>query len=201
MKRFFRSRFDLELSETSLGYGRMSELLQDPRFAEICRLESQGKVQLVVQRENCVEDWQDSASASFEGAQRFHQAASGQVECAEELMSVGARLLSGYVQQLLELSPEEQRQALRSLSERAGLFSEKADCGELFQRAGAGCMSRSASCSTVDGSVVYSDADSSATDLGAGASCYERRLSGASAATKVGLPLCLRPPPGLEDLV
>lgn len=44
VKRLFRSRFQLELSETALGHAKLCELLQDPCFSDICsvRLESNG---------------------------------------------------------------------------------------------------------------------------------------------------------------
>lgn len=50
VKRLFRSRFNLELSETALGHSRLNELLQDVRFSDICTMELQGKSQVVVQR-------------------------------------------------------------------------------------------------------------------------------------------------------
>lgn len=53
VKRLFRSRLGLDLSETALGCGRMSELLQDQRFGDVCRLELRGKAQFVVQRQPC----------------------------------------------------------------------------------------------------------------------------------------------------
>merc|ERR1719162_1428907 len=44
VKRLFRSRFHVELSETMLGHSKLSELLQDARFHDICtvRLEENG---------------------------------------------------------------------------------------------------------------------------------------------------------------
>eukprot|EP00929_Paragymnodinium_shiwhaense_P005380 TRINITY_DN10723_c0_g1_i4.p1 TRINITY_DN10723_c0_g1~~TRINITY_DN10723_c0_g1_i4.p1 ORF type:complete len:675 (-),score=154.50 TRINITY_DN10723_c0_g1_i4:614-2536(-) len=36
IKRLFRSRFHLELSETMLGYSKLSELLQDTEFQDVC---------------------------------------------------------------------------------------------------------------------------------------------------------------------
>merc|ERR1712137_104477 len=44
VKRLFRSRFRLELSETALGYSKLCELLQDPYFSDVCtvRLEGNG---------------------------------------------------------------------------------------------------------------------------------------------------------------
>jgi hypothetical protein len=49
VKRLFRSRYQTELSETSLGHSKLSELLQDTRFADICRVELQGQGYIVVQ--------------------------------------------------------------------------------------------------------------------------------------------------------
>jgi len=39
IKRLFRSRFGTELSETTLGYSKISDLLKDQRFHDICRVE------------------------------------------------------------------------------------------------------------------------------------------------------------------
>jgi hypothetical protein len=36
LKRLFRSRFHVELSETALGYTKISDLLQDPQLSDIC---------------------------------------------------------------------------------------------------------------------------------------------------------------------
>jgi hypothetical protein len=46
IKRLFRSRFHLDLSETMLGHSKLSELLQDDRFAHVCevKLASHGYV-------------------------------------------------------------------------------------------------------------------------------------------------------------
>lgn len=46
VKRLFRSRFHMELSETALGYAKLSELLTDPRLWDVCtvRLCGQGYV-------------------------------------------------------------------------------------------------------------------------------------------------------------
>lgn len=49
VKRLFSSRYQTELSETSLGHSKLSELLQDTRFADICRVELQGQGYIVVQ--------------------------------------------------------------------------------------------------------------------------------------------------------
>jgi len=48
MKRLFRSRFHLELSETALGYAKLSELLQDSRLHDICTVRLQGHGYVVV---------------------------------------------------------------------------------------------------------------------------------------------------------
>jgi len=42
MKRLFRSKFHVELSETALGYAKVSELLQDPRVSDLCEVKLQG---------------------------------------------------------------------------------------------------------------------------------------------------------------
>merc|ERR1719446_19478 len=49
VKRLFRSKFQTELSETKLGHSKLSELLQDERFADICRVQLQGHGYIVVQ--------------------------------------------------------------------------------------------------------------------------------------------------------
>jgi len=48
LKRVFRTRFQVELSETALGYAKISELLQDPRLKDLCtvQLRDQGYVVL-----------------------------------------------------------------------------------------------------------------------------------------------------------
>jgi len=42
IKRLFRKRFHLELSETALGHSKLSELLQDWRLVDICTVKLQG---------------------------------------------------------------------------------------------------------------------------------------------------------------
>mmetsp|Transcript_94554 Transcript_94554/g.237228 ORF Transcript_94554/g.237228 Transcript_94554/m.237228 type:complete len:601 (-) Transcript_94554:174-1976(-) len=42
MKRLFRSRFHVDLSETALGYAKVSELLQDSRISDLCEVKLQG---------------------------------------------------------------------------------------------------------------------------------------------------------------
>jgi len=51
VKRLFRSKFQTELSETKLGHSKISELLQDQRFGDICTLELQPHGYIVVQVE------------------------------------------------------------------------------------------------------------------------------------------------------
>lgn len=42
VKRLFRSKFRIELSETALGYSKLSDLLQDPRLSDVCNVWLQG---------------------------------------------------------------------------------------------------------------------------------------------------------------
>jgi hypothetical protein len=51
VKRLFRSRFQTELSETMLGHSKLSELLQDDRFGDICMVQLQGHGYIVMQVE------------------------------------------------------------------------------------------------------------------------------------------------------
>jgi hypothetical protein len=48
IKRLFRSRFHMELSETALGHAKLSELLNDPRLQDICFVKLQGHGYVVV---------------------------------------------------------------------------------------------------------------------------------------------------------
>eukprot|EP00428_Durinskia_dybowskii_P012866 CAMPEP_0170228746 /NCGR_PEP_ID=MMETSP0116_2-20130129/14093_1 /TAXON_ID=400756 /ORGANISM="Durinskia baltica, Strain CSIRO CS-38" /LENGTH=442 /DNA_ID=CAMNT_0010479489 /DNA_START=77 /DNA_END=1402 /DNA_ORIENTATION=- len=50
VKRLFRSRFGLSLSETALGHSSLHELLEGSQFADLCYLELHGKSQYVIQR-------------------------------------------------------------------------------------------------------------------------------------------------------
>ena len=50
VKRLFRSRFQLELSETALGYPRLFDLLHDARFSDVCVLQACKNGQLLVKR-------------------------------------------------------------------------------------------------------------------------------------------------------
>lgn len=49
VKRLFRSRYNVELSETALGHSKLSELLQDQRFSDVCNVQLQGQGYVVVQ--------------------------------------------------------------------------------------------------------------------------------------------------------
>lgn len=42
IKRLFRARFHMDLSETALGHSKLSELFQDPRVQDICTVRLQG---------------------------------------------------------------------------------------------------------------------------------------------------------------
>jgi len=57
VKRLFRSQYQMELSETALGHTKLTELLQDLRFGDICevKLQDRGYVVVPVHREgdNC----------------------------------------------------------------------------------------------------------------------------------------------------
>jgi len=48
VKRLFRSVFQMELSETALGHAKLSELLQDPRFSDMCSVQLQDRGYAVV---------------------------------------------------------------------------------------------------------------------------------------------------------
>eukprot|EP00927_Polykrikos_kofoidii_P005307 TRINITY_DN12108_c0_g2_i1.p1 TRINITY_DN12108_c0_g2~~TRINITY_DN12108_c0_g2_i1.p1 ORF type:complete len:831 (+),score=93.63 TRINITY_DN12108_c0_g2_i1:50-2494(+) len=50
VKRIFRLQFALELSETVLGHSKLSELLQDVRFAEVCVVKLDERGYIVMQR-------------------------------------------------------------------------------------------------------------------------------------------------------
>lgn len=51
VKRFLRSKFNVELSETMLGHSKLSDLLQDSKFSDICtvRLQKHGYIVFQVQ--------------------------------------------------------------------------------------------------------------------------------------------------------
>lgn len=49
VKRLFRSRYQTELSETMLGHSKLSELLQDKNFSDICMVQLQGHGYIVVE--------------------------------------------------------------------------------------------------------------------------------------------------------
>jgi hypothetical protein len=50
VKRQFRAEFQLELSETMLGHSKLSSLLQDDRFGDICMVQLEGQGYTVVQQ-------------------------------------------------------------------------------------------------------------------------------------------------------
>jgi len=50
VKRLFRARFQLELSETALGHARLFDLLRDVRFRDVCVLQAHKNGQLLVKR-------------------------------------------------------------------------------------------------------------------------------------------------------
>lgn len=50
VKRLFRDRFQLELSETALGHSRMFDLLHDVRFRDVCSVQAHRNGQLLVKR-------------------------------------------------------------------------------------------------------------------------------------------------------
>jgi len=51
IKRLFRSRFQLELSETILGHSKLSELLQDECFSRVCTVKLAGRGHVVMPKE------------------------------------------------------------------------------------------------------------------------------------------------------
>jgi len=48
VKRLFRSQYHIELSETTLGHPKLSELLQDVRMSDICEIRLQGRGYIVL---------------------------------------------------------------------------------------------------------------------------------------------------------
>jgi len=68
VKRLFRSRFNLELSETMLGHLKLSDLLQDPKFTYICTVQLEGNGYNVIKpssrRSISLEDWLPIAEES-----------------------------------------------------------------------------------------------------------------------------------------
>mmetsp|Transcript_24962 Transcript_24962/g.63463 ORF Transcript_24962/g.63463 Transcript_24962/m.63463 type:complete len:547 (-) Transcript_24962:203-1843(-) len=48
IKRLFRAQFQIELSETALGYAKLSELLQDQRLQDLCEVKLQGHGYVIV---------------------------------------------------------------------------------------------------------------------------------------------------------
>lgn len=205
VKRLFRSRFNLELSETALGHSRLNELLQDPRFSDICSLEMQGKSQVVIQRTepdagfwSAVAPWSAAAcSAELYAAESGldsnakpwipAESFGAEASCSEGgFMAGSVNVLSAYVQQLFELS-ESQQVCLDTLSPFGA--PPAVDRKERVI---------SASCSTGDeGSVGAVGSDS--------AGSTPRRTADADALAALSslpakVPPGLAPPPGLEFL-
>lgn len=71
IKRIFRSQFQIELSETSLGHSKLSELLQDDKLHDICtvRLLEQGYFVIpTFESSDCQSDGQGTESTAFSWA-------------------------------------------------------------------------------------------------------------------------------------
>jgi hypothetical protein len=49
VKRIFRMKYQIELSETALGYSKVTDLLQDPRLHDMCSVQLQGRGYAVVE--------------------------------------------------------------------------------------------------------------------------------------------------------
>lgn len=54
LKRVFRERFNVELSEARLGHAKLLDLLQDPRFQDVCTVRAQRNGQVEVRRKEVV---------------------------------------------------------------------------------------------------------------------------------------------------
>merc|ERR1719189_1374052 len=55
VKRLFRAQFHVELSETALGYAKLSECLQDPRVRDLCDVKLQGQGYTIVPAQKAVQ--------------------------------------------------------------------------------------------------------------------------------------------------
>jgi len=64
MKRMVRSEFEVDLSETALGHAKLSELLTDSRFHDICDVQMQGRSYVVVPSQQLLETMGMRASLS-----------------------------------------------------------------------------------------------------------------------------------------
>merc|ERR1712232_834385 len=51
VKRMFRQQFELELSETALGHSKLTDLLQDPSFRDICYVQLEKHGYIVIQQQ------------------------------------------------------------------------------------------------------------------------------------------------------
>jgi len=56
IKRLFRTRFQVDLSETALGYAKLSELLQDTRVSDLCSVQLQEQGYIVVPKSRPLDD-------------------------------------------------------------------------------------------------------------------------------------------------
>lgn len=63
VKRLFRSRYRMELSETFLGHSKLSELLQDDKFIDVCAVQLQGHGYTVVQAEGATSKSENRVAA------------------------------------------------------------------------------------------------------------------------------------------
>eukprot|EP00429_Kryptoperidinium_foliaceum_P067095 CAMPEP_0176052446 /NCGR_PEP_ID=MMETSP0120_2-20121206/26076_1 /TAXON_ID=160619 /ORGANISM="Kryptoperidinium foliaceum, Strain CCMP 1326" /LENGTH=587 /DNA_ID=CAMNT_0017385885 /DNA_START=24 /DNA_END=1783 /DNA_ORIENTATION=- len=121
VKRLFRSRFNLELSETSLGHSRLNELLQDARFSDICTMDMQGKTQVVVQKVKPPGVW-DVGTGYWQGADWQYpgeEEALAQTSAGLDPHAVpwcpgdesGSEFMSAYMHQLLEIGAASSHEA------------------------------------------------------------------------------------------
>lgn len=214
VKRLFRSRFGLELSETALGYSRLHDLLQDPRLSDLCVVEAQGQQHVVIQRTGAEDPWAAGEPACAESAPGLAAAldplAVPRAPCAPEPASrrqglepwapAATRTLRVHIQRLLELGEEESREAIRALSEYG---SPEGGC-----RCAPSCpkddVSRCSSvnvsfCTTSGGSTGQSDLDEEEED-GVDRDPMTKKLRELYlqlAAAASALPTRLSPPPGL----
>lgn len=74
IKRLFRSRYHVELSETALGHSKLSELLQDPIFHDICSVRLDGNGYFVVPgAHNAYAAPEGTHNAAHKKSQQVHQ--------------------------------------------------------------------------------------------------------------------------------
>lgn len=96
VKRLFRSRFHMELSETAFGYSKVSELLQDPRFQDLCHVELRGQGYVVIQKKVATDasviSLENSLNAAPQANQPIIDVAPRRVELSEPLLPKEATL-------------------------------------------------------------------------------------------------------------